>query len=75
MGFTAWRWCSGLHRAKAGSKALAEVGKMPEGHPRKQKCHLMRSNDRLGVSGESPKSGGTEAENVTIAVKEKRVTE
>ena len=49
--FTAWRWCSGLHRAKAGSKALAEVGKMVEEHPScKRKCYFMRSDDRFGFN-------------------------
>lgn len=49
--FTAWRWCSGLHRAKAGSKALAEVGKMVEVHPScKRKCYFMRSDDRFGFN-------------------------
>jgi len=42
----------GLHRAKTGSKALAEVGKMEEEHPLcKRKCYFMRSNDRFGLNG------------------------
>lgn len=49
--FTVWRWCSGLHRAKTGSKALAEVGKMAEEHPScKRKCYFMRSDDRFGFN-------------------------